>query len=54
VIVAATGCFTGAVVGDLLLGIAGNRGVVGFVTDSTATCFARPAHARGWRCGAIA
>ena len=34
VIVAATGGFTGAaVVGDLLLGIARNRGVVGFVTD---------------------
>jgi 4-hydroxy-4-methyl-2-oxoglutarate aldolase len=34
VIVAATGGFTGAaVVGDLLLGIAKNRGVVGFVTD---------------------
>jgi 4-hydroxy-4-methyl-2-oxoglutarate aldolase len=34
VLVAATGGFTGAaVVGDLLLGIARNRGVVGFVTD---------------------
>ena len=34
VIVAATGGFTGAaVVGDILLGIARNRGVVGFVTD---------------------
>jgi 4-hydroxy-4-methyl-2-oxoglutarate aldolase len=34
VLVAATGAFTGAaVVGDLLLGIARNRGVVGFVTD---------------------
>lgn len=34
VLVVATGGFTGAaVVGDLLLGIAGNRGAVGFVTD---------------------
>lgn len=34
VIVAATGGFTGAAVtGDVLLGIARNRGVVGFVTD---------------------
>jgi 4-hydroxy-4-methyl-2-oxoglutarate aldolase len=34
VIVAAISCFTGAaVVGDLLLGIARNRGVVGLVTD---------------------
>jgi len=34
VLVVATGGFTGAaVVGDLLLGIARNRGVVGFVTD---------------------
>jgi 4-hydroxy-4-methyl-2-oxoglutarate aldolase len=34
VIVAATGAFTGAAVtGDLLLGIARNRGCVGFVTD---------------------
>ena len=34
VLVAATGAFTGtAVVGDLLLGIARNRGVVGFVSD---------------------
>jgi regulator of RNase E activity RraA len=34
VLVAANGAFTGAaVVGDLLLGIARNRGVVGFVTD---------------------
>ena len=34
VLVAATGGFAGAaVVGDLLLGIARNRGVVGFVTD---------------------
>ena len=34
VLVAATGGFTGtAVVGDLLLGVARNRGVVGFVSD---------------------
>ena len=34
VIVAGTGGFAGAsVIGDLLLGIAKNRGVVGFVTD---------------------
>ncbi len=34
VVVAATGCYAGAaVVGDLLLGIAKNRGVAGFVTD---------------------
>jgi regulator of RNase E activity RraA len=34
VLVAATGCFAGgAVTGDLLLGVARNRGVTGFVTD---------------------
>ena len=34
VLVAATGCFAGAAVtGDLLLGVARNRGVTGFVTD---------------------
>ncbi len=34
VLVAATGCYAGAAVtGDLLLGVARNRGVTGFVTD---------------------
>ena len=33
-LVAATACFAGAaVIGDLLIGVARNRGVVGFVTD---------------------
>ena len=44
-LVAATGGFAGAAVtGDLLLGVARNRGVVGFVTDGAG---ARPRRARG-------